>query len=88
MDDILAADDWIERALAGELGEVGRVLIECLVLSLCPLVGDPLTASNLLQRLVDPLLRDVRLCEDTRRVARRLGRGRQEQMLGGYVLVV
>ena len=47
---LVAPDDRVELALAGVLGEVAAVLLECLVLLLRVLAGDPVAAPHLLQR--------------------------------------
>ena len=52
----VAADDRVHLALPGQLDEVAAVLLERLVLVLGVLVGHPLAAADLLERLEDVLL--------------------------------
>ena len=54
----VAADDRVHLALAGQLDEVAAVALQRLVLVLGVLVGHPLAAADLLQRLEDLLLGD------------------------------
>ena len=56
----VAADDRVHLALPGELDEVAAVLLQGLVLVLGVLVGHPLAAPDLLERLEDVLLGDAR----------------------------
>ena len=73
---LVAADDRVELALAGVLGQVAAVLLERLVLVLGVLAGDPVAAPHLLQggEQVVPGDPDP------------VGQG-QQQVLGGQVLV-
>ena len=50
-DFLIPADDGIELALSGELGQVAAILLESLVLGLRVLIGDSLAAADLAQRL-------------------------------------
>jgi hypothetical protein len=73
---VVAADDRVELALAGVLGEVAAVALQRLVLLLRVLAGHPVAAADLLegaQQLVPGHLQPV-------------GQG-QQQVLGGEVLV-
>ena len=85
---LVAADDRIELALAGRVGEVARVALERLVLVLGILVGHALGAAHLDERLVDRLRRHARRGERAPgRAVAVLGDGDQ-QVLGGDVLVL
>ncbi len=60
---VVAADDRIELALAGDLGEVAAVAFERLVLALGVLIGDALRAAHRGERLQDGVARDAALLE-------------------------
>jgi hypothetical protein len=74
---VVPADDRVELALAGVLGEVPAVLLEGLVLVLRVLAGDAVAPPDLLQRSQQVLLGDP----DP------VGQG-EEEVLGRQVLVV
>ena len=73
---LVAADDRIELALAGRLGEVAAVLLEGLVAVLGVLAGDPVAAPDLAERGEQLLLADAEG-----------GRHGEQEVLGGEVLV-
>ena len=73
---LVAADDRVELALAGRLGEVAAVLLERLVLVLGVLAGDPVAAPHLAQGGEQVVPAD----------AEAVGQGEQ-QVLGREVLV-
>ena len=69
----VAADDRVHLALPGQLDQVAAVLLQRLVLVLGVLVGHPLAAADLLQRLEDLLLGDPQRLEDVLGLALDLG---------------
>ena len=73
---VVPADDGIELALAGRLGEVPAVLLERLELLLGVLAGDAVAASHLAERSEEVLTADVELVGE-----------REQQVLGRQVLV-
>ena len=75
---LVPADDRVELALAGGLGEVSAVLLERLVLLLGVLAGDAVAAPHRLRSAVS---------SSSRSSAELVGQGEQ-QVLGGEVLVV
>jgi hypothetical protein len=83
---VVAADDRIQLALGGGLGQVTPVLLERLKLVLRVLVGHPVRAANLVQGLDERVAGGA---AGAQRVAgpARMGRQGQEQVLGGDVLV-
>ncbi len=84
---LVPPDDGVEVALAGRLGQVAAVLLERLVGRLGILTGHALRTSDLGERLQRRCGRHARGCQDPgrRRVAG-LER-REEQVLGGNILV-
>ena len=88
-DFLVAADDRVELAGAGQLREVAAVALERLVLALGVLVGHPLGASNRLERLQHPLAGHPAALQQAGgfRPAG-FGRDRQQQVLGADVLVL
>ena len=85
---VVAADDRVELAPPRRLGEVAPVLLERLVLGLGVRVGDALRAAHRLERRVDAIGRDACLLEQTSGFALGLGAEREQEMLGGDVLVL
>ena len=83
---LVAPDDGVDLAAAGEVRQVARVALQGLVLVLRVRIGDPRGAAHFLERLQQDVLLDARLGEPLRRVAARLGQGHQE-VLGRDVLV-
>ena len=83
---LVAADDRVDLAAAGEVGQVARVALQGLVLVLGVGVRDARRAADFLEGLEQGVLLDARLREPLRRVAARLGEGEQE-VLGRDVLV-
>ena len=59
----IAADHRVHLALAGQLDQVAAIALQGLVLVLGVLVGDPLAAADLLERLEDLLLGDPQRLE-------------------------
>ena len=86
---LVAADDRIELALAGQRREVAPVLLERLVGRLGGRARDPLAAADRLQALVQPVARDPEPPEGLpgRARLRVVGEGEQE-VLGGDVVVL
>src|SRR5581483_166035 len=81
---LVAADDRVELALTGELGEVPPVLLERLVRRLGIRRGDALVAAHLLERGHEPLARHAERPEHARAV-----RGeREEEVLDAQILVL
>ena len=86
---LVAADDRVELAGAGEFREVAAVPLERLVLALGVLVGHPLGASNRLEGLEDPLAGQPAALEEAGGFGPPgFGRDRQQQVLGADVLVL
>ena len=75
-DFVVAADDGVDLALARLLGEVAAVFFERLVFALGILVGDALVAAHLLERLHEPVARDLEVLEQPRRRVVRADAGR------------
>src|SRR5439155_18838344 len=84
---VLAADDVIELALAREVGEVPRVALEGLVLLLGVDVRHALAAAHLHERLVDGLGPGAVRRQGAGGGPRLVLRDRDQQVLGGDVLV-
>ena len=85
---VVAADDRVELAVLGVLREVAAELLQRLVLLLGALVGDAVRAADLLDRLVSGLVGGAVAVEGVA-ASPRLGAGQREQdVLGGDVLVV
>ena len=83
----IPADDRVHLPLAGQLDEVAAVALQRLVLVLGVLVGHPLAAADLLERLEDLLLGDPQGPEQGLRPALDLHQG-QQQVLDRDVLVL
>ena len=83
----IAADDRVHLPLAGQLDQVAAVALQRLVLVLGVLVGHPLAAADLLQRLEDLLLGDPQGVEQVLGLALDLHQG-QQQVLDRDVLVL
>ena len=79
---VVAADDRVELALAGLLGEVLPVLLEALELRLGIALGDAGVAAQLLVHLGDPRLCHAGVCEDLARSALVLGKGHEQVLCG------
>ena len=84
----VATDDRIELALAGQVGEVLGVALQGLVLVLGVGIGHPLGAPHVDERAVDGLRGHPRLREQPRSRAALLLGDRDQQVLGGDVLVL
>ncbi len=84
---VVAADDGVELALAGLLGEVAAVALEGLEAVLGVGVVDGLVPADLLQDLEEPVAGDAGALEGLGGRGLRLEQ-RQEQVLGGDVLVL
>ncbi len=84
---VVAADDGVDLALAGLFGEVLAVFLQGLVLALGVLVGDALVAAHLLERLHEPVARDLIILEQPGGRVVRAGQ-REEIMLGAQELVL
>ena len=84
---VVAPDDRVELALLGLLGQVAPELLQRLVLVLGRLVGHAVGPADLADRLVEAVLADA---GGAQRVARARGVGgeREQQVLGGDVLVL
>ena len=82
----VAADDRVGLALPRRLGEVARVLLQCLELPLGIRVGHALRASDLLHRLQQRRAIDALRLE--RLLQLRVSVCREEDVLGGGVLVL
>ncbi len=85
---LVPADDRVELAPAGQVGEVAAEALQRLVAPLRLRVGDPLRAPHLRQRLEHALAGDAVGLEDDRRVPLLLPGHRQQQVLGGDVGVL
>ncbi len=83
---VVAADDGIELALLGALGEIDRVLLERLPAFLGVRVGDLLAAAHFLDRLVDRALHGAGVAQDRAELALVFER-REHEQLAGDVLV-
>ena len=83
---LVAADDRVELALAGVLGEVAPVLLERLVLLLGVLAGDAVAAAHLLERAEHGLVADAETAQEVAHAAGHLAHG-EEHVLGGEVVV-
>jgi hypothetical protein len=83
---VVAADDRIELALLRPLGQIDRVLLECLPTFLGIGVGDLLTAAHFLDGLVDRALHRAGIAQDRAELALVLER-REHEQLAGDVLV-
>ena len=84
---LVAADDRIELALRGQLGQVAAVLFQGLVGGFGILRGDALAAADFAQRLHQPVAGDAELLEKLAGGAAVVDRG-QQQVLDGDVLVL
>ena len=62
-DFVVAADDGVDLAFTGLFGEVLAVFLQGLVFALGILVGDALVAAHLLERLHEPVARDLVVLE-------------------------
>ena len=85
---VLAADDRVELALAGQRGQVARVLLEDLVLALGLGIGDALRAADGRQGLEHGLLRDAVRAQDASGPVLAVLEHGQEEVLGRDVLVL
>ena len=85
---VVAPDDRIELALPGKLGQVAAVALERLVLGLGVLVRHPLGAAHVDEGPVEPVLRHPRLAEDAPRGALGFLGDRDQEVLGGAVVVL
>ena len=74
----VAADHRVHLALAGQLDQVAAVLLERLVLVLGVLIGHPLAAADLLERLEDVLLGHPERAEQVLGLALDLGQAEQQ----------
>ena len=83
---LVAADDRVELALAGVLGEVAAVPLERLVLLLGVLARDAVAAAHLLQRVEHGVVADAQAAQEVADAAGDLRHG-EEQVLGGEVVV-
>jgi hypothetical protein len=84
---VVAADDGVELALLGELGEVAAEALECLVLVLGVRVGHAVRAAHLRERREDRVPRGAGALEDRRALGLR-GGDREQQVLGRDELVI
>ncbi len=85
---LVAADDRIELAVAGQLGQVARVLRQRLVLPLGLGIGHALGAADLGQRLHEGLPADAGVLQRAAGGAVVLGQQRQQEVLARDVLVL
>ena len=85
---LVAADDRIELAVAGQLGQVAGVLGQRLVLPLGLGIGHALRAAHLGQRLHQRLPADAGVLQGAAGGAVVLGQQRQQEVLAGDVLVL
>ena len=85
---LVATDDRVELARAGGVGEVAAVLVERVVLVLGVGVGDALRAAHRCQRGVDAVGGDAGAAEQPIRLAALAAGQREEEVLGGDVLVL
>ncbi len=85
---VLAADDRVELALAGQGGQVAGVFLEDLVLALGLGIGHALRAADRGQGLEDRVLVDAVRAQDPRGLALRVLEHGQEEMLGRDVFVL
>ena len=67
---LVAADDRVELALAGVLGEVAPEALERLVLLLGVLAGDPVAAAHLLERAEHRVVGDAEAAQEVADAAR------------------
>ncbi len=84
---LVATDHRIELPLAGEVGEVAREAIQRLVLRLRFLIGHPMRPTDLGQRVAQPLGIETLVLDQPPRRGPLLLHQRQQQVLGGDVLV-
>ena len=87
---VIAADDRIDLAAAGQRGQVASVFLERLIFAFRVLIGHTLRSPHLLQRLHQFVARDAEILEDfCRRHPALRDRGEREQiMLGAGVFVL
>jgi hypothetical protein len=78
----------MRRALARHVGEIAAELLEGLVLGFGVLIGDARAAAHAGQRLEHGLAAGARLAQRARRGILLLRHDREQQVLGGYVLVL
>ncbi len=85
---LVAADDRIELALAGQIGEIARILDQGLVALLGVGIGHALVAAHVGQGLEQVVATHARLAQDAGRVAHILGQHAEQEVLAGDVLVL
>jgi len=83
---VVPADDRVELALAGALGEVERVLLERLALALGFGVGDGLAAAHRLDCLVHRPLAAARLLQQAAGLALVVRHGKEEELRGDVLV--
>ena len=86
-DFVVAADHGVDLALARLFGEVAAVFLQRLVFALGILVGDALVAAHLLERLHEPVARDLIVLEQPGGGVVRADQ-REEVMLGAEEFVL
>ncbi len=83
----IPADDRVQRAVPGQLGQVDPILLQRLVGPFRVLSGDTGVAAHFLERVEQHVRSGAHLAQQGRRLPAVCGEA-DEQMLGGHVLIV